>query len=45
MRPQQTPKRIIHPRLPTPPFFNAVQRFLDRKGQGVENYMEDLGKK
>jgi uncharacterized protein len=28
-----------------PAFSEAVQRFLDREGQGIENYMEDLGKR
>ena len=28
-----------------PAFSEAVQRFLDREGQGIENYMEDLGRR
>jgi uncharacterized protein len=28
-----------------PAFAEAVQRFLDREGQGIENYMEDLGRR
>ena len=28
-----------------PAFSDAVQRFLDREGQGIENYMEDLGRR
>ena len=28
-----------------PGFSDAVQRFLDREGQGIENYMEDLGRR
>jgi uncharacterized protein len=28
-----------------PAFSDAVQRFLDREGQGFENYMEDLGRR
>ena len=28
-----------------PGFAEAVQRFLDREGQGIENYMEDLGRR
>jgi uncharacterized protein len=28
-----------------PAFTEAVQRFLDREGQGIENYMEDLGRR
>jgi predicted N-acyltransferase len=28
-----------------PAFADAVQRFLDREGQGIENYMEDLGRR
>jgi uncharacterized protein len=28
-----------------PAFAEAIQRFLDREGQGIENYMEDLGRR
>ncbi len=28
-----------------PAFAEAVQRFLDREGQAIENYMEDLGRR
>ena len=28
-----------------PAFSAAVQRFLDREGRGIENYMEDLGRR
>jgi predicted N-acyltransferase len=28
-----------------PAFSDAVHRFLDREGQGIENYMEDLGRR
>ena len=28
-----------------PAFSEAVQRFLDREGHGIENYMEDLGRR
>jgi predicted N-acyltransferase len=28
-----------------PAFSDAVQRFLDREGKGIENYMEDLGRR
>ncbi len=28
-----------------PAFAEAVQRFLDREGQGIANYMEDLGRR
>ena len=28
-----------------PAFAEAVKRFLDREGQGIENYMEDLGRR
>ncbi|NBS47966.1 MAG: GNAT family N-acetyltransferase, partial [Betaproteobacteria bacterium] len=28
-----------------PAFADAVQRFLDREGQGVENYLEHLGER
>ena len=28
-----------------PAFSDAIQRFLDREGSGIENYMEDLGRR
>jgi predicted N-acyltransferase len=28
-----------------PAFADAVERFLDREGQGIENYLDDLGQR